>query len=142
MDGYDPAYVAHNVPYLVISGLGVQEREQIRKDGGARIVSEIPIVESEDARTLLQHFMDNDASALAWNGKEHTGRNKFKIKAVGRVAFTSWHYLYKVTEDQIGIYSASTTCFTSCCYCWRHSGRTPDPSFCIVAAKSWVSCVS
>jgi len=98
MDGYDPAYVAHNLPYIVVSGLGVQAREAPRKDGGARINSELPPVESEDANTLLKHFTDSDATNLAWNGKEHTGRNKFRVKIVGRVVL-QWHCMYAVTED-------------------------------------------
>lgn len=85
MDGYDPAYVAHNAPYLVVSGLGVHVKEAPRKDGGARITSDIPPLETEDAKTLLRHFKDSDASNLAWNSKEHSGRNKFRVKTVGRV---------------------------------------------------------
>jgi trafficking protein particle complex subunit 11 len=96
MDGYAPAYVAHNIPYLVVSGLGVHTKEAIRKDGGIRIQSGIPPVESEDAATLLKYFQDSDASNLAWNGREHSGRNKFRVKTVGRVvllgdSFTSSH---------------------------------------------------
>jgi hypothetical protein len=86
MDGYAPAYVAHNIPLLVISGLGSPPNHSIRLDnGGARISSEIPPVESEDARALLRHFQESDANDLAWNGREHNGRNKFRVKIVGRV---------------------------------------------------------
>ena len=98
MEGYDPAYVAHNLPYIVVSGLGVQAREALRKEGGARYISDIPVVDSEDANTLLKHFKENDATNLAWNGKEHTERNKFRIKTVGRVAAFSWHFMYAITE--------------------------------------------
>ena len=88
MDGYAPAYVAHNLPYLIVSGLGSHESEAPRKDGGIRIASEIPSVESEDAIALLKHFRDSDASSLPWNGREHSGRNKFRVKTVGRVVQT------------------------------------------------------
>lgn len=88
MDGYGPACVAHNVPLLVISGLGQHSKEAIRKDGGVRIASEIPVVESDDAATLLKHFRESDATNLPWNGREHSARNKFKIKIVGRVVKT------------------------------------------------------
>jgi hypothetical protein len=83
MDGYPPAYVSHNLPLLVVSGLG-SAQEPASKDG-IRITSEIPSVETEDAETLLRHFKQSDASNLAWNGREHTGRNKFRVKTVGRV---------------------------------------------------------
>jgi len=86
MDGYAPAYVAHNIPYLVVSGLGVHEKEAARKDGGVRISSEIPPLETEDAIALLKYFKENDGTNLPWNGREHTGRNKFRVKTTGRVS--------------------------------------------------------
>ena len=86
MDGYAPAYVAHNIPLLVVSGLGSAPHAGIRlHNGDTHISSEIPPVESEVARALLRHFEDSDASDLAWNGREHNGRNKFRVKIVGRV---------------------------------------------------------
>ena len=85
MDGYAPAYVAHNIPFLVISGLGSHSKDPPRKDGGIRITTEIPQVQSEDAITLLKYFNDSDGTNLAWNGKEHSGRNRFRVKTVGRV---------------------------------------------------------
>jgi hypothetical protein len=86
MDGYAPAYVAHNVPLLVVSGLGSPPKDDTKLQiGGARIISEIPSVESDDAQALLRHFEDSDASDLTWNGREHNGRNNFRVKVVGRV---------------------------------------------------------
>jgi hypothetical protein len=86
MDGYKPAYVAHNVPYLVVSGLGEARRnDAYLKAEGVHIVSDVPPVESEDAEVLLKHFKDSDAEGLAWNSREHSGRNKFRVRIVGRV---------------------------------------------------------
>lgn len=86
MDGYAPAYVAHNIPLLVVSGLGSQpEKNTGLAESGPRITSEIPLVESEDATVLRKHFEDSDGSNLAWNSREYSGRNKFKVKLVGRV---------------------------------------------------------
>ncbi|KAH7380853.1 Gryzun, putative trafficking through golgi-domain-containing protein [Cadophora sp. MPI-SDFR-AT-0126] len=84
MDGYAPAYVAHNIPLLVVSGLGPGRLHDVQLEGGTRISSEIPTVESDDALALLKIFKDGDASDLAWNAREHSGRNKFKVKTVGR----------------------------------------------------------
>ncbi|KAH8598801.1 Gryzun, putative trafficking through golgi-domain-containing protein [Bisporella sp. PMI_857] len=85
MDGYAPAYVAHNVPFLVVSGLGGSSKQSIDTEvPGFRITSDVPLIEDEDSQVLLRHFEDRDAEGLAWNGREHSGRNKFKIKAVGR----------------------------------------------------------
>lgn len=89
MEGYAPAYVAHNIPLVVVSGLGPGTDEAIRTRSGSRIASEIPPVESDDALALLKLFKDADASDLAWNVREHSGRNKFRVKTVGRVAMQS-----------------------------------------------------
>jgi hypothetical protein len=99
MDGYAPAYVAHNIPLLVVSGLGSQPNENLILENGAiRIASEIPPVESEDAQVLLRHFKDSDAENLAWNAREHSGRNKFRVKIVGRVVSADSVIILSVTE--------------------------------------------
>ena len=86
MDGYAPAYVAHNVPLLVVSGLGPSPQNAADLEGdGFRITSEVPPVQTEDAQSLLRYFLNGSANGLAWTGREHTGKNKFKIKTVGRV---------------------------------------------------------
>jgi hypothetical protein len=85
MDGYAPAFVAHNLPFIVISGLSTSDGEE-NGQSGVQISSEIPPVNTEDGRTILRHFREGDASDLAWNGREHVGRNKFKIKIVSRVS--------------------------------------------------------
>ncbi|CAG8950641.1 hypothetical protein HYFRA_00002850 [Hymenoscyphus fraxineus] len=83
MDGYAPAFVAHNLPLLVVSGLVVHDEAELENDG-VPIASEIPPVDSEEARTLLRHFQDSDGTDLAWNGSEHADRNKFRVKTIGR----------------------------------------------------------
>ncbi len=87
MAGYPPPYVAPNVHLLVISGLAAQPREVARLKDGILITSEIPLVQSEDAATLLRHFKDIDASNLSWNAQEYSGRNRFRVKIVGRVVY-------------------------------------------------------
>lgn len=86
MDGYKLAYVAHNVPLLVVSGLGAPSQVTAREDEeGYRISSEVAPLDTEDSHKLLRYFRKSDAEGLPWNGREHTGRNKFKIKLIGRV---------------------------------------------------------
>lgn len=86
MDGYAPAYIAHNVPFLVVSGLGTDHENRTEKlDIGTRISSDIAPLGSDDATALLRYFRERDASDLDWNSREHNGRNKFVIKTVGRV---------------------------------------------------------
>lgn len=98
MDGYAPAYVAHNIPLLIVSGLKTAAEKE-EKSAGTRITSDIPPVETEDAATLLRHFRDGDASNLPWNSREHLGRNKFRVKTVGRV-FRPSQDLLSSTEAQ------------------------------------------
>jgi hypothetical protein len=88
MDGYAPAYVAHNLPLLIVSGLGADPSPTNArlKEGGVIITSDIAPLESEDAKALLEHFKDNDAESLPWNGYEHSEKNKFRVKIIGRVA--------------------------------------------------------
>ena len=86
MDGYAPAYVAHNVPYLVVSGLGDAERNHTDiKVEGVRITSDIPPVDSGDAEVLIRNFRDSDAGSISWNGRASGERKRFKVKIVGRV---------------------------------------------------------
>ena len=86
MDGYPPKLVAHNLPLLVVSGLDPRcSPTKLRPKEGIEIKSEIPPVESDDAQVLLRHFTESDARNLAWNGREHTGRDKFMVKVIGRV---------------------------------------------------------
>ena len=86
MDGYEPAYVAHNVPFMVVSGLESSPSSDGEAEGHAfRIASNIPCVDNEDAKKLLKLFKDRDGVGLAWNAGEYNGRNKFKISTVGRV---------------------------------------------------------
>jgi len=85
MDGYPTAYVAHNLPLLVVSGLEPLESSGTVENGGIKISSELPCVETEEAQALLKHFKNSDGSELAWNSRVHSGRNKFRVKTVGRV---------------------------------------------------------
>lgn len=87
MDGYAPAYIAHNIPLLVVSGLGTDPSPTNArlKEGGVIITSDIAPLESEDAQILLKHFKENDAEGLPWNASEHNEKNKFRVKVIGRV---------------------------------------------------------
>lgn len=99
MDGYPPAYVAHNVPYFVVSGLGGSPRNAAELETeGVRISSDVPPVESEDAEVLIKHFKDSDAEGLAWNGRAGGGKNKFRVKIAGRVDQPTLRTLYFVSH--------------------------------------------
>lgn len=90
MDGYPPEYVAHNLPLVVLSGLGDDVPPGPYKDWAAEgsgfvTDSDIPPVKSDDANVLLKHFLENDANDAPWNSKDNQGRSRFKVKVAGRV---------------------------------------------------------
>lgn len=95
MDGYVSADVAHNIPFLVVSGLRTLSQDSAKTNGpGTRIASELPPLNTEDALALLGHFEERNGVGLAWNGREHNGRDKFKIKVIARVVKpTQWTIL-------------------------------------------------
>ena len=87
MDGYSSAYVAHNVPLLIVSGLANPPLlEEGPEDHRVWISSDAPPVEGSDvADALFKYFQGIDHRDLAWNAREYNGRSAFKIKVVGRV---------------------------------------------------------
>ncbi len=98
MDAYPPDYVSHNLPLVVLSGLGsAGSRSQhasqrasypLLHEKGYRITSDIPPVTGPSAEQLLRTFLDADASKGPWNGRYEKGRMGtigFRVKDVGRV---------------------------------------------------------
>ncbi|KAJ9668593.1 hypothetical protein H2201_001235 [Coniosporium apollinis] len=94
MDAYPPDYVAHNLPLVVLSGLGDESRLQdsgpvykLLQENGTPIDSEIPTVTGERAEQLLQEFFKTDASDAPWNSRPVKSRGNlsgFRVRAVGR----------------------------------------------------------
>lgn len=83
MDGYPSAFIEHNIPLLVVSGIGgdakLTKEYPLLEEKGFRITSDAPLIKSEDAQALLKHFTESDARDAVWNAREHSGRNKFRI---------------------------------------------------------------
>ena len=95
MEAYPSAFVAHNVPLVILSGLGSQPplgHEQVPypllEKKGTRITSQLPPVTSPSAEELLSLFLELDGQDAAWNGRPGRGKMGtmgFKIKAIGKV---------------------------------------------------------
>lgn len=95
MEAYPSSFVAHNVPLVVLYGLGSQSphgHEQVPypllEEKGTRITSELPPVTGPNAEELLGIFLELDAQHAAWNGRPGRGKMGtmgFKIKAIGKV---------------------------------------------------------
>lgn len=87
MEAYPPQYTEHNLPLVLLSGLGEQgaSGETPRQEYGARIVTESP--ECENGR-LLQEFLALNGSERAWNAASLPGPGgavRYKMKTIGRV---------------------------------------------------------
>ncbi|KAH7085723.1 Gryzun, putative trafficking through golgi-domain-containing protein [Paraphoma chrysanthemicola] len=127
MEAYPPQYVQHNLPFIVLSGLGITKEldppppvhDVLPGRAVTTINSEIPAVTGDRANTLLQDFLSADTSNAPWNGRS-TGRkglaSGFRIRAIGR----NFQLPPKKAD-------APTT-----------SATTPPSSPTIAAATSWV----
>ncbi|KAH8159591.1 hypothetical protein CIB48_g8656 [Xylaria polymorpha] len=89
MDGYPPGSLDHNVPFLVVSGLGTNPTKLLPLDSDLRergilVRSELPSIDTREARIILRSIQEADASSLPWKPRDGAKRHKFKIKAIGR----------------------------------------------------------
>lgn len=126
MEAYPPDFVVHNLPFIVLSGLGVSK--ELEPAASAQhvlpgravttISAESPPVTSECSSELLDEFLSADGTNAPWNGRNFNRRgltHGFRIRAVGR------HYQLPAKKAD-----APTT-----------SATTPPGSPTIAAATSW-----
>lgn len=93
MDAYPLQFVEHNLPFVVLSGLGEKPSDDsqphpLLKVHGIEIDSAVPVVSGDRADQLRQEFLSADARDAPWNGLRIRARGDhvgFKLKAVGRV---------------------------------------------------------
>lgn len=95
MDVYPPQYIEHNLPFVVLSGLGETpsydsgyEPHPLLKGHGIEIDSAVPVVTGERVDHLRQEFLSADARDAPWNNLRTRTRGDhigFRLKAVGRV---------------------------------------------------------
>ncbi|KAI5866212.1 Gryzun, putative trafficking through golgi-domain-containing protein [Durotheca rogersii] len=91
MDDYPAGSLDHNVPFLVVSGLGAAPTkpplaDHDPREHGTLIRSELPSIDSREARTILRYIQEKDAAGLPWNSDsgDTSKKYKFKIRAIGR----------------------------------------------------------
>ncbi|KAL2841068.1 Gryzun, putative trafficking through golgi-domain-containing protein [Aspergillus pseudodeflectus] len=98
MDAYPQHYVAHNLPFVLLSGLETHESpgdpktEEIAypllKENGFTIESDFPPLDGPSAEELRSLFLNENASRNPWDPWDHLGADsskvKYKIKSVGR----------------------------------------------------------
>lgn len=99
MEAYPPAYLQHNLPFIVLSGLGSQDElgappsvhNALPGRAAVRTSSEIPPVTGERAEQLLHDFLAADGSTAPWNARGSNRKDLahgFRIRAVGRVCMS------------------------------------------------------
>lgn len=100
MDGYPPDYVGHNLPFIILFGLGstevkppleVERDFPLLQEKGIYISSELPSVTGSIADDLLKSFHEFDARDASWNnrpGRGKMGTMGFTYRTVGRVGQT------------------------------------------------------
>jgi trafficking protein particle complex subunit 11 len=96
MDGYPADYVGHNLPFVVLFGLGSTQAKPLKveaeypylQEKGIYISSQLPSVTGDVAEKLLNSFREFDARDASWNsrpGKGKMGTMGFTYRSVGRV---------------------------------------------------------
>ena len=97
MEVYPEDYVEHNLPLVILSGLGAESNtseeasERSRSlllEGGFRIKADAPPLTGSTADELLQAFISRDSSSVSWNSRTTSASDNvgnFRIKRVGRV---------------------------------------------------------
>lgn len=96
MDAYPEDYVAHNLPLVVLSGLGTdtdsspddEQGKPSSEGGGVRIYSDFPNLTDSTAEELLRLLLEEDASGAPWNARHNAGKTAgigFRVKKAGRV---------------------------------------------------------
>nr|POE47438.1 trafficking protein particle complex subunit 11 [Quercus suber] len=92
MEDYPRTYIEHNLPLIIISGLGDRRddataSEAHRQESGVRIFTSSPDCQSEKAHQLLQQFLARDGSEQPWNAASlpgPVGALYYRMKSIGR----------------------------------------------------------
>lgn len=90
MDAFGHENIVHNLPLLYVSGLGAStddqdaNKRQQPQEGGFRIRTDLPPIETELATVVRDAILDHDGSAASW-GASSAQSKLFTIRNVGRV---------------------------------------------------------
>ena len=98
MDAYPEDYVAHNLPFILLSGLETSSDDDLQdvradypllREKGKRIYSDLPSLSGPVAEELRRVLLEEDASRIPWDLRDDAYENpsklEYKIKSVGRV---------------------------------------------------------
>lgn len=97
MEAFPEDYIAHNLPLILLSGIGHSEQaasestersRNLLQEGGFRIRTDVPSVTDPASENLLKTFFSFDSTIHGFNSKDVSARDSpgaFRIKRVGRV---------------------------------------------------------
>lgn len=97
MEAYPQEYIEHNLPLVILSGLGGRSNEtslgsSLPNKSGTRLQSASPECNGERAHALLSEFLKLDGSSQPWNATSlpnSSGMMKYRMKTIGRVGMAS-----------------------------------------------------
>lgn len=89
MDGYPTGSLDLNLPYLVVAGLTSQPPNDLPldpqlQDQGILLRSELPSLETEDAKTLREYISIQDATDQPWSPQDKRPY-RYRVRFSGRV---------------------------------------------------------
>ncbi|EMD01067.1 hypothetical protein BAUCODRAFT_194601 [Baudoinia panamericana UAMH 10762] len=91
MQAYPQTYTVHNLPLVLLSGLGQRDVDTPanipRLESGTRIATASDVCTGDRASQLLDQFLRQDGSQQAWNATALPGPSaamKYRMKAIGR----------------------------------------------------------
>ena len=98
MEAYPKEYVEHNLPLVLLSGLGQSNGDghsdtaPRRQENGSRFYAVTPECSGERAQLLLKHLLELDGTNRPWNATSlpgPSGTMRYKMQAIGRVGTQS-----------------------------------------------------
>ncbi|KAF3359721.1 Trafficking protein particle complex subunit 11 like [Verticillium longisporum] len=89
MDGYPAGSLDHNLPFLVVAGLteapvNALPFDNELKDQGVLLQSQLPSLETKEAKALREYIASQDAADQPWNPQLATKPYKFRVAFTGR----------------------------------------------------------
>jgi hypothetical protein len=109
MDSFGSVYVTHNLPLIFLSGVGGGEDDAVThkalrpQEGGFRIKTELPVVETALAHAARDAIFEYDGTQKSWNPPGSQTR-LVAIRNVGRVCQPLLSALVFVADDVAGFH--------------------------------------
>lgn len=96
MDAYPPEYALHNLPFIVLSGLGTHHdlepaqpfHDLLPGHAATALTSDIAQLAGDRAQQLLKELLSHDDTHAPWQAHGYDKRDtlaRFRMRAVGRV---------------------------------------------------------